>query len=123
MADYFSLGERKCPCCGLDKTEDNPDFLKALNSARELYGKTMNATSMTRCAKHNAEIGGAPQSVHLVGRAADIACTNMGERMAMIRAFVACGFHRIEVSPVHIHVDMKEGARDAFMIKTSKGIV
>lgn len=123
MNEYFIRAERECHCgCGLDMTERNPDFMKALNSAREYYGKPMAATCITRCEKHNREVGGAPQSAHMDGRAADIACSDMTERMHMIRCFIACGFHRIEVSPVHIHVDMKNGAADAFMLKTESGI-
>jgi len=122
--DHFRNSEKECKCgCGLNLIERNPDFLRALNSARDLYGSEMNATSMTRCVKHNTEIGGASHSAHLDGRAADIACTSMKDRMNMIRAFIACGFHRIEVSPVHVHVDMKYGATDAFMIRTESGIV
>lgn len=123
MSDHFSLAEKSCPCCGLNLVDENQDFLKALNSARELYGREMNATSMTRCEKHNKEVGGSPKSAHLDGRAADIACISMKDRMDMVRAFIVAGFHRIEISPVHIHVDMKIGARDALMLKTERGIV
>ncbi len=124
MNEYFLRSERECHCgCGLDLTERNPDFMRALNSARELYGESMKATSMTRCPAHNAAIGGSKRSAHLDGRAADIACTNTKDRMDMIRCFVSTGFHRIEVSPIHIHIDMKVGATDAFMLKTAGGIV
>jgi uncharacterized protein YcbK (DUF882 family) len=122
--NHFASEEQTCGCgCGLNLIERNPDFLRALNSARELYGDEMNATSMTRCPEHNAAVGGAPHSAHLDGRAADISCTGLKNRMDMIRAFIACGFHRIEVSPVHIHVDMKKGAHDAFMLKIGETIV
>ncbi len=123
MSEHFTIEEKSCPCCGLNLVDQNPDFLRALNSARDLYGSPMNAISMTRCSKHNAEIGGAPNSAHLAGRAADIACDNMEVRMDMTRAFIACGFHRIEYSPIHIHVDMKRGAKDALMLRMEKGIV
>lgn len=123
MSDHFTVEEKACPCCGLNFVDRNQDFLQALNTARELYGKPMVATSMTRCTKHNVEIGGTSGSAHLEGRAADISCHNMTERMGMIQAFISAGFHRIEVSPVHFHVDMGRGKPDAFMIKTEEGIV
>ena len=124
MTDFFTDEEKTCHCgCGLNLVDQNPDFLKALNSARELYGLPMDATCMTRCPAHNAEIGGAAQSAHMDGRAAAIAVHDPGERMHMIRCFIAAGFHRIEVSAVHIHVDAKRGARDVFLLKTGEGIV
>ena len=122
--DYFDAAEKACKCgCGLNLVDRNNDFLRALNTARDLYGAPMEATSMTRCEPHNTEIGGAPRSAHMDGRAADIRCSNMEDRMNMVKCFIAAGFRRIEISPVHIHVDMKKGARGAFMIKTGMGIV
>jgi hypothetical protein len=121
--DHFSPEEKSCPCCGLNLVDRNQDFLQALNTARELFGKPMDATSMTRCAKHNRAIGGVPNSAHCDGRAADIACNDPGERIWMVKAFIAAGFDRIEVSPVHIHVDKKLGAAPVFLIKTESGLV
>lgn len=123
--DYFSLGEKSCPCCGLNMVDENPDFLRALNSARSIYGSEMNATSMTRCPKHNRRVGGVGGSAHVDGRAADIACSDPAERLKMVMAFLAAGFRRIEISPVHVHVDMKQGenVRNVLLLKTERGIV
>lgn len=117
--DHFTEEEKTCNCgCGLNLVDRNPEFLRALNTARDLYGAPMNATSMTRCEKHNREIGGAPHSAHLDGRAADIRCSNNEDRINMVKCLIAAGFRRIELSPVHIHVDMKQGARDMLMLKS-----
>ncbi len=124
--DFFTVEEKTCPCgCGTNLVDRNQDFLQALNSAREIYGKSMTANSMTRCERYNKVIGGAKKSGHLEGRAVDIACHDPRERLSMVMALLAAGFRRIEVSPVHIHVDMKKSAPnpDCLLLKTEKGIV
>lgn len=121
--DYFTEKEKQCPCCGLNLVDRNHDFLRALNTSRDLYGRVMEATSMTRCEQHNAEIGGAPRSAHLEGRAVDIRCTDPEDRINMVKCMIAAGFRRIECSGVHVHADMKKGARDVLLIKTERGLV
>ena len=123
MTSHFFIEEKECPCCGLNLVDMNPDFLSALNSAREMYGASMNATSMTRCLAHNKSIGGAEHSAHLDGRAADISCRDMATRKKMVFAFIMAGFTRIELSPVHIHVDMKAGANDMIALYIEGKIV
>ena len=123
MKDYFTNQEKECVCCGLNKVDDNPDFLDALNHARELYGKPMNAESMTRCEKHNKEIGGAPKSAHLDGRAIDIQCDNMVERAEMLWALYEAGFRRFEIKEHDLHADLKLNAPQIVAIKTNHGIV
>ena len=123
MENHFTEDERRCPCCGLDKTGENPDFMRALNSAREIYGKPMDATSMTRCAKHNTEIGGAKRSAHLLGRAIDIQCNDPHERAAMHDALFMAGFRRFEFSAVHVHADMKPDAESMILIKDGGRLV
>jgi len=110
--DYFTKEEKTCHCgCGLNLVDRNPRFLQMLNSARELYGKPMVATSMTRCKKHNKAVGGAAASEHLNGLAADIRCSDYYERLAMLEAFWIVGFRRFEISAVHIHVDFSATKR------------
>ena len=123
--DYFQTYEKECPCCGLnlvDKAE-NMDFLRALNTGRELFGGPMNAVSMTRCPKHNREVGGAEHSAHPDGRAADIECHGTEEREHMVRALSHAGFRRFELKKNNIHVDMKIGAPDMLTFKTEEGLV
>jgi uncharacterized protein YcbK (DUF882 family) len=124
MIDHFTLEEKTCHCgCGLNLVDQNPDFLAALNTAREIYGKEMNAESMTRCVRHNLEIGGAPHSAHLEGRAVDIRCPNKTERMEMVMALLTAGFRRFELKETDVHADMKRDAIVMLAIKTDKGIV
>jgi hypothetical protein len=126
MADWFTAEEKTCHCgCGSNLVDQNLDFLQALNSAREIYGKPMHATSMTRCARYHRAIGGAPKSGHLEGRAADIACRDPRERLPMVMALLAAGFRRIEISAVHVHADKKrsEPNPECLLLKTERGLV
>lgn len=123
MKDYFSLKEKSCHCgCGLNLVDQNQDFLLALNTARALYGKPMIAESMTRCVRHNLEVGGTPGSAHQMGRAIDIKCTNPRDRFEMIMALISAGFRRFEIKPTDVHADMKQGAPNVLIIKTEGGL-
>ena len=123
--NYFSLKEQTCHCgCGLNKVYEHPGFLQKLNTMRELCGFPLVATCMTRCKKHNAEVGGAPNSAHPEGLAADLKCYAMHTRYKMLEAALAAGFRRIEISAVHMHVDddpTKE--QEIIMLKLGKEIV
>lgn len=124
MANYFSEAEQSCHCgCGLNRAAENPDFMAALNTARELYGRPIRVTSMTRCKAHNRAIGGASNSTHLQGRAVDIACNDPADRAALHDALWKAGFRRFEFSAVHVHADMRPGARPVILLKTERGIV
>jgi len=47
-------------------------LLEIVTYVREFFGKPVTINSACRCTKHNAAIGGRPNSYHLKSRAADI---------------------------------------------------
>jgi hypothetical protein len=67
---HFQQSEFACRCCGHGAAK--PKLIAALEWVRRDWGQPMTVTSGFRCAKHNAEVGGAPNSAHLTGDAADI---------------------------------------------------
>ena len=72
---YFTRSEFTCKCgCGTNKVQQ--DLIDMLNVIREAFGKAVTVTSGTRCVAHNAKIGGATNSNHITGHAADIRCTD-----------------------------------------------
>lgn len=73
--NYFAPSELACPCCGLNRTK--PELLEMLNMIREAIGKPLEVNSSTRCAKHNEDVGGVPNSSHTTGEAADIRCRSI----------------------------------------------
>ena len=80
-------------------------FLVRLDWARSIAEIPFRITSGFRCPKHNKEIGGRPNSSHLRGLAADIACSNSEERYKIINALIMVGFKRIGIADSFIHVD------------------
>lgn len=71
VSDNFSKWEFACRCCGgfLMKEE----AIQLVQCVRDILGVPISLTSAYRCAKHNAEVGGAEFSQHIYGRACDMA--------------------------------------------------
>lgn len=68
---HFSEAELACPCCGLNLV--TPEMLEQAETIRALNGsKPMIVSSATRCARHNKEVGGVSNSLHLYGCAMDV---------------------------------------------------
>lgn len=57
-------------CC--NKTKIDPKLVEILQKIREYFNVPVTINSAYRCEKHNKKIGGAPNSKHLYGQAADI---------------------------------------------------
>jgi len=103
---YFQLKEFACPCCGANGTDHK--FIELLDHIREQYGKPMVIKSGYRCKKHNDEVGGVPESAHVVGLAADIGCTFAADRMKLVTLALANGINRIGIAKSFIHVDISK---------------
>lgn len=71
ISSYFDRSEFACQCgCGFDTVD--AELIVVLTALREHFNTPVTITSASRCAKHNANVGGSPKSQHLLGRAADI---------------------------------------------------
>jgi uncharacterized protein YcbK (DUF882 family) len=71
LTEHFSRREFACPDgCGRDTAD--VELLRVLERLRRAFGAPVIVTSGHRCPEHNAAVGGAPDSQHLYGRAADI---------------------------------------------------
>ena len=70
LSAHFRRREFACGCqCGFDTIDTQT--LEILENVRRQFGR-VKVTSGARCPAHNAAIGGAENSQHLRGRAADI---------------------------------------------------
>ena len=109
MAKYFQIAEFACRCgCGLSKVD--PKLIEILDSVRTIFGRPIIITSGTRCVTHNAAIGGAKNSAHLIGpdgfsHAVDIKVLNDYTRWHLFQIFERLGILRFEVSNLHLHID------------------
>lgn len=71
LNQYFKRKEFACRCgCGTSTVD--AELLQVITDVREHFGSPVVITSGHRCAKHNANVGGAKNSMHLTGKAADI---------------------------------------------------
>ncbi len=71
VAPHFLLREFQCRCCGCVRL--SPLLLERLEALRCALDRPVVVTSGYRCPAHNASVGGAARSLHMTGRAADIA--------------------------------------------------
>lgn len=119
MSKYFGPANEEFRCrgwnpdgtrhdCGLNTID--PAMVGICDKVRAELGIPLVISSGSRCAAHNADVGGAPHSAHLTGpdgksHAVDIICNNDILRAKLHAAFARRGIQRFEVSNRHIHVD------------------
>ena len=109
LSKNFTSEEFACKCgCGYDTP--NPELIRMLQAARDLYGKPMHITSGCRCVKHNRNVGGAANSAHISGMAADIATPTGAARYEIINALMASRINRIGINfkKNFVHADVDE---------------
>jgi uncharacterized protein YcbK (DUF882 family) len=77
---------------------------------RQQLSQPIYVTSGYRCPRRNQAVGGAPESLHLAGMAADVqAAAATPEHLASVAK--GCGAGGIGVYPRHTHVDVGEPDR------------
>ena len=112
LSRNFSRSEFACQggdaCCG-GSSPVSRDLIEALQELRDMVGKPLVITSGFRCRKHNREIGGATESQHCLGTAADIQCPGLppevlAESAATVERFRQGG---IGVYRRWVHVDVR----------------
>lgn len=126
ITENFSRKEVACKCgCGMDLV--SPELMTKLQECRNEYGKPMILNCVCRCPKHNAEVGGVPDSAHIatekkVGQAADVAVADNHERYELMKIFIQ-HFTRIEdaLTWIHVDVDLDKPQRTLFRDSRNKG--
>lgn len=110
MFKYFKLEEFACKHCGENLIDEN--FVRRLDQLRDICGFPFVIVSGYRCPTHNAAVGGAVNSQHMLGLAADIAATSSQAYMILSGAF-SLGFRGIGVGMApgksqFVHLDLRE---------------
>lgn len=74
LSPNFESTEFDCNCKNktCTTTEIDPKLVEYLQKIRNYFGKAVTINSAYRCDKHNKSVGGASQSKHKYGQAADI---------------------------------------------------
>ena len=106
LSEHFSADEMHCPCCG---QSIDPAFLEMLEQLRQAFGRPLRVSSASRCQEHNAKVKGSPRSMHLKGRAADLACLNAEDHFRLVDLAMRLGFTGIGTAATFVHVDNREG--------------
>ena len=102
----FNLREFACRHCGALKID--PALVTRLQQLRDRVGKAINITSGYRCPTHNRAVGGAANSQHLLGKAADMWVEGMSPDTLATHA-EAVGFGGIGIYDTFVHVDTRSG--------------
>jgi len=106
LSEHFNRSEFKCRHCG--RVVVDPHLVRHLEALRALVRRPLRIVSGYRCSAYNAQVGGAPGSLHVQGMAADI------ERgYATADQALAAGFNGIGRTTRHdgqswaVHVDVR----------------
>ena len=107
LSNNFNRSEFACKCgCGFDTVDAG--LIDALEEVRDHFNAAVIVTSGCRCPKHNASVGGAADSQHLYGRAADIVVT--GEDSFTVYMFlVSLAALSMGRYPGWVHIDTRSG--------------
>lgn len=103
---HFTPREFRCRCCG--RLGAVPALAALLDWTRRAWGGPVVVNSGFRCAAHNAAVGGAAKSRHLLGLAADVRPLDgalLPAFKALVRSLTA-GVEGMEVIdyPAFVHV-------------------
>jgi len=114
LSEHFDREEFACRCgCGfgLDPYDVDLELVAALEMLRELVGVPIHINSGCRCKSHNRRVGGAKNSRHMVGDAADIHCKGvLPFRLASLAKKVpAFNDGGIGIYEHWVHVDTRDG--------------
>lgn len=119
---WFNEKELCCKCCGQlpPFARENMEALveNVLDPLRERYGKPIVVNSGYRCQKHNKEVGGATNSQHMRGEAADIRpttnCTNYTNELALMKQLIVESkqYDQLIVYPTFLHVSRKKSGKN-----------
>ena len=106
---WFKEKEFACKCCGqlppLARENVKALVCEVLDPVREKLGMPIVVNSGYRCEKHNKDVGGARNSQHLRGEAADVTCADLPRLKALI---IENGkFDQLITYPTFLHVSYK----------------
>lgn len=112
LSKNFSRSEFACKgtnCCG-HSAPVHPELISALQDLRDQLNLPLSITSGFRCNRHNESVGGATQSFHTLGMAADVTCPDgvtaedLAQAAETIPSFQQGG---IGIYPSWVHLDVR----------------
>ena len=104
ISKNFKLREFQSPN---GEVKIHSELLDKLQKLRDHFGRPVIITSGYRTPEHNRAVGGAPDSQHLYGRAADIVVRGVPHD-EVYRQAIRLGFRGVGRYNTHTHVDVRE---------------
>ena len=101
----FKLSEFASPDTG--KAKMDMEVILKLQEVRDHFGKPVVILSAYRTPKHNKDIGGEPDSLHMDGMAVDWYVKGVSAK-EMARVARKCGFTGIGIYDTWVHTDIGE---------------
>lgn len=111
LSPNFNSRETKCHC-GCGEWKVSPTLVQSLELLRKKAGNLpIYINSARRCAVHNANVGGAADSQHLNGKAADITHSKLSllELLKIVETVATFKNGGIGVYETFLHVDVRQG--------------
>lgn len=109
-SEHFSIKELACKCCG-EPGHIKPELIVALEILRVLAGCPLIVTSGYRCQKHNAAVGGAKDSQHLKGAAADIKAKSLTPLELFALAVQIPAIKGVGLYKGWVHIDVRNSQK------------
>lgn len=111
---HFSRRELACRCGCVTPAAVQANLVKLaaqLEELRKLTGGPLHVNCAYRCKKHNAAVGGVPNSQHLVGIAADVSHKTLAPKAVADLAERVPDFHNGGIGryPGFTHIDIRRG--------------
>ena len=113
ITDDFSYFEFSCKCgkCSFkDGYQIDKGLVVSLQRIRDYVGEAMIVSSGLRCFDHNKAENGAENSFHLLGRAADIRCSDSVKRRNIVHRALDIGL-TCGLSKGFVHLDNRKKAK------------
>jgi uncharacterized protein YcbK (DUF882 family) len=105
LSAHFTASEFACPHCGVAVVRD--PLVNLLERIRAIDNAPLHVVSGYRCPVHNAAVGGATNSMHMYGAAADLP----GGRVTVAQALRAGAVGVGSKGDYAVHVDVRDGRR------------
>lgn len=109
LTQNFNITEFHCKgkTCGCTETAHDAQLSAYLQQIRERFGKPLMITSGYRCPKHNASVGGTPNSRHTKGQAADFYISGI-DPAEIAKYAESIGVKGIGLYDYFVHIDTRE---------------
>lgn len=105
LSQHFVASEFACPHCGVAVVRQS--LVELLERVRLSAGGPLHVVSGYRCPVHNHEVGGATDSQHMYGAAADLVGGVVTKQQAERAMAVGIGTK----GAFAVHVDVRDGGR------------